>query len=658
LDRHASSRLSLDAAAECHDRKKAMTDPRDERLEQFARALLQAQDLAARLHAQRSRAGLAQARLATVEQSIAFRLGACLVAASKSLRGLLSLPVALAALLRELPGRSTPVQDPSPPSDLCAIPLLPGAELTTEWAAAIPKPAPASLAELRIAAVMDEFTRSCFAPDCQLLEVAPAGFEARLEEFAPHLLFVESAWRGKDGNWMHKVQPLSPELVYLVDFCRRRGIPTVFWNKEDPSHFDGFLDAARLFDHVFTTDSDCIPAYRQALGHDRVYVLSFGCQPRVHHPVESHERKDAACFAGSWYERYPERARDFAYLVDAVSQVMPVEIYDRNHHRGDPAFAFPARYRPMIKGALPYDRIDEAYKGYRFAITVNTVKTSPTMFARRVYELLACNTVTVSNDALGLARTLGDRVVCEGDKSALVARLEALQASTQDLHRLRLRGLREVLEKHTAAHRLAEMAGPVLGGVAHVQPQVEVLARVGSTAEAAALIETHRGQRWPHTRLHLVVPASVAASLHATADAGITILDEAAAGLLKPARVWAGRWLALWHPADHYGRCYLTDLMLATAYAGIECIGKGRYFEWEDDRVVERGARPYHAKSPLWLRASIVPATIFPGASAQQLLDRLESEAQPGLIGLAVDEFNYCRHGGTREMACVDTDNT
>ena len=52
----------------------------------------------------------------------------------------------------------------------------------------------------------------------------------------------------------------------MLNYCRSRGIPTVFWNKEDPPHFDDFIGAAKEFDFVFTTDADCVPMYREALG--------------------------------------------------------------------------------------------------------------------------------------------------------------------------------------------------------------------------------------------------------------------------------------------------------------------------------------------------------------------------------------------------------
>src|SRR3546814_9441269 len=109
------------------------------------------------------------------------------------------------------------------------------------------------------------------------------------------MLFLESAWNGNNGAWrlhMTKEKRPSAELRALVEWCRAEGIPTVFWNKEDPPNYDVFIETAKLFDQVFTVDADRIPVYHQDLGHDRVALLPFAAQPRLHNPVRRMKRSE------------------------------------------------------------------------------------------------------------------------------------------------------------------------------------------------------------------------------------------------------------------------------------------------------------------------------------------------------------------------------
>jgi hypothetical protein len=135
------------------------------------------------------------------------------------------------------------------------------------------------LGEIKVACVMDEFTFHSYNPECQLFQLSPEHVVDELQAFNPDLLFIESAWRGKDNRWDRKIGTLSEELRAALQWCRERNIPSIFWNKEDPIHFETFLTTAQQFDYVFTTDIDCIARYKAALGHERVYLLPFACQP-------------------------------------------------------------------------------------------------------------------------------------------------------------------------------------------------------------------------------------------------------------------------------------------------------------------------------------------------------------------------------------------
>lgn len=630
--------------------------------EKWLRALVEAQDLCARLDAEaaaaRDEAERARCRSKDLEDSVAYRLGSLLLDTVRSWRGVIALPGAVTSLVRHWRARGTPgrgepavVASPSnpPPGS------LPGADIVAEWHRSRRPASPSTLGEFRVAAVVDPFTRASFAPDCRLLNLRIADVEQQIDQFQPHVLFVESAWRGEAGDWTRKLAPCSGDLRRLVDVCRRRAIPTVFWCKEDPVHFDEFIAAAALFDHVFTTDADCVERYRAKLGHERVGVLGFACQPAIHNPLEHERRRCAASFAGSWYAKYPERARDFEALVDSIQQVLPVEIHDRNHDRGDPAFAYPAKYRPLIKGGVPYERISEVYKACDFGITVNTITSSPTMFARRTHELLACNTITISNHCEGVDRAYGDLVVM-AERDDLPKRLADLRDSEDARHRLRLRGLREVMTHHTAAARLAEIAAVSVGPILIAEPTVWVVASVESEAELIGVLDMFRLQRWERRRLLLLVSADLETPDELPEQVRV-IAGDATATLIADC-IPEEDWVASWCAADYYGPRYLFDLVQATDYTDARAVGKSTCFEMSGEALsLQRGQRPYTYGVRLLPRASIFKASLCAGSLRELVSGLGEPSARLQLKGLAVDEFGYCRHGaGHAAVRAVNVD--
>lgn len=505
---------------------------------------------------------------------------------------------------------------------------------------------------IKVACVMDEFTFHSYQPECSLLPLTPDNALKELDYFNPDILFIESAWRGKDDLWNRKIGTLSSELRSVLQWCKDRQVPTVFWNKEDPIHFETFLTTAQQFDYVCTTDIDCIARYKAALGHERVYLLPFACQPKMHNPFEFYARKDAFCFAGAYYVRYPERTRDLENYVAEFPKFKPLEIFDRNYGKDDINYQFPPKYQPHIVGTLPFNEIDKAYKGYRYAINLNSIKQSQTMFARRVYELLGSNTITVSNFSRGVRLLFGDLVIASDSGKEIVDRLQRLD--DEDSQKLRLAGLRKVMLEHTYAHRLAYIAQKALG-----RPQEDGLPKIVVLAKAATLDELQRvianfiRQTYQYKQLILLTPVDIPVdALKGIDPDAITILrpHQAAQAQIGEARFSEhfaeGRWVAPMVAEDYYGPNYLLDLAIATRYSDAQIIGKvTRYHHQAHGIHLIDPDHAYRPASRLPKRSSVVRWDVLPRESQlSSWLDCVGSEDWQ-LPGLAIDPFNYCLEG-------------
>ncbi len=489
----------------------------------------------------------------------------------------------------------------------------------------------------RIVAIMDEFTRGCFEPEATLLHLSPEDVVAQLEAFQPQLFFIESAWKGVNDSWKMKVSNRAAELILAIAWCRLHQVPVIFWNKEDPVHFSTFLPVAAAADFVFTTDVDCVPRYKAALGHQQVSLLPFAAQTQQHNPLELFDRKDAFNFAGSYYLRYPERQRDFAALIDTVKQFRPVDIYDRNHENPHPHYQFPEQYRPMILGSLPFDQIDKAYKGYRFGINMNTIKQSQTMFARRVFELLASNTVVVSNYSRGVRTLFGDLVICSDDAGQLQQRLSTVCSTELQYRKFRLQGLRKVMQQHTYRHRLTQICQLVFGlAPAGMQQSVAVIAAVKSSAEATAVYQMFIRQTYPNKKLFCVAPPE----LHQTMPDNQVQLFNTTEQLIQAVSNQFD-YCAFYAVEDYYGPDYLQDLILSTAYIAGAGVGKATYYQGLTGDLCNDGSQ-YRQVSELMLRRALLP---FAALDAELIAQFCLSPQQTRISGttlLSIDEFSYC----------------
>jgi hypothetical protein len=166
------------------------------------------------------------------------------------------------------------------------------------------------------------------------------------------------------------------------------------------------------------------------------------------------------------------------------------------------SFGYPDRFIDHIAGSVPYDEMADVYRRHRVFLNANSVVDSPTMFSRRVFELLASGTPVVSTPSVGVERMFGDIVVIVTSKEEASAAIADLIADEDQWLRRANAGIRAVFSKHTYAHRLAkilQVAGvETLDAEPHISlvtfgestpwliaapsPVIEVLAANGGTA--------------------------------------------------------------------------------------------------------------------------------------------------------------------------------
>ena len=321
--------------------------------------------------------------------------------------------------------------------------------------------------EVRVAAILDEFSANSFSSVFKGTGLLPDRWRQQFEEARPEIFFCESAWSGANSDtrpWKGRIYASNrfPKenrsiLLEILAHCQKEGIPTVFWNKEDPSHYSDrahdFVKTATLFDHVFTTAIECVPQYQEEYGLKSVHPLPFATNPVLFNPVDSSPRSDVITFAGSWYANHVERSADMHRILrDLTASGYGLDIYDRYHGDSDPLHKWPVEYAPFLRPAVPHDQMAGIYKRGRFALNINTVTRSRTMFARRVFELMSSNTLVLSNYSVGMAEMFGEDVVfCDREPGRLAS------LSTGEIEAMRARNLGLVLSKHTYRARWEEI---------------------------------------------------------------------------------------------------------------------------------------------------------------------------------------------------------
>jgi len=339
--------------------------------------------------------------------------------------------------------------------------------------------------DLNVACILDEFTTECLDYEVRLTKVTQEDWQSQMEASNIDFLLVESCWRGNAGNWgtLTKGSSGGRKLSPLLQYCKKNNIPTVFWNKEDPPHYDKFGAIAKLFDVAITTDINMVERYKADFGID-VYPLSFGAQPKIHNPSPIIPKLEKAVFAGSYYGDKPQRCADFNDIMSQLETAqVAYDIFDRNHGRNIDKFTFPDRYQTHIVGTLPPEDIWKVHKGYKYQVNMNTVQDSATMFARRVYESLASGTPVISNHSVGMQALFGDLVIMPNEHLSVAEQLLQLESSPNIYNKIARLGVRRVMRKHTYGHRIQEICKLLGMDVEVTVPMATLAITVNSEAD-------------------------------------------------------------------------------------------------------------------------------------------------------------------------------
>ena len=318
------------------------------------------------------------------------------------------------------------------------------------------------LSSLKVGIIADEFTTAAFSGSVNLLPLSRADWVDQLDGL--DFVLIESAWHGNKDQWHRGVGWYSDEefeeLSYLLRTCRKLGVPTVFWNKEDPVHTDRFRIAASLCDHVFTTDADLIDDYRGWMENPAATVNSmpFFAQPRIHNPLGETERDPSIAYAGTFYgSKYPERTKALLPFLSGASEI-GLKIYDRQADDPDSPYRFPAEFEKSVVGSLPYDQVLDTYRAHVAHINGNSAPASPTMFSRRVAEVASSGGVVISTPSRALEELFGHTFPMPMTQREIDGLLALWMFSPDARREEAWRQMRTILRSYTADDVLAILA--------------------------------------------------------------------------------------------------------------------------------------------------------------------------------------------------------
>ncbi|MBU0672858.1 MAG: glycosyltransferase [Candidatus Margulisbacteria bacterium] len=101
----------------------------------------------------------------------------------------------------------------------------------------------------------------------------------------------------------------------ILSAIRKTKTKTAIWYLDDPQEIDFTSKDALKYDYVFTVESACVAAYKQA-GSQNAFFLPLGCSPAIQKKLEVEDKyKSDICFIGV---AFPARVEFFDSVADSL----------------------------------------------------------------------------------------------------------------------------------------------------------------------------------------------------------------------------------------------------------------------------------------------------------------------------------------------------
>ncbi|WP_432785372.1 hypothetical protein AAEX37_02217 [Oligella sp. MSHR50489EDL] len=318
--------------------------------------------------------------------------------------------------------------------------------------------------------LLDPISELCWHDAFTGFPISRAEFENQIKTSTSQFAFFESAWRANHSKWLYAFtspglqHSNAQALLKVIELLKSRGLPIVFWNKEDPMHYEMFKPIAKHADYIFTTDALIVNKYKQELGNQKVYPLSFAAPVKKTNPLGRFSLKsETICFAGTYYAKNHENRKKQMDMLLPVLLENNGAIYDRASKEEKEEYAYPVQYRGIIRPAVDFEQMVKLYKKFQVFLNVNTITQSSTMMSRRVYELLASGTPVISTPSKAITEQFPGIVLTVNNEQEAKLAAKKLLTDSYFWHKQSMLGIREVMHRHTYEQRWGEVESAVIG---------------------------------------------------------------------------------------------------------------------------------------------------------------------------------------------------
>lgn len=442
--------------------------------------------------------------------------------------------------------------------------------------------------KLKILGIFDEFLYNNYK---SIFDIRMCEINFEIKEHYDFFL-CESCWNGNVGIWKGKINSkiINPSLKKILNQCEKLNIKTIFYNKEDPVSFNSFIETAKHFNIIITTDIGSVEKYKHY--NKNIFVMPFTINPIELNNIGRENDNNKSFFAGSYtYSLSEIRKKNTEILCDKLKDKDNFIIFDRqynyetikNFYKNKFSLnIFPGKYNQYIHKSISYNEILKIHKLYNWCGNLNTVSDSETMFARRVIEASIMKNSIVTDYSKGVYNNFKDNIYTLDDSLKITNNYEILLNQIK-----KQKGWRTVIEKYNTYTHFSNILSQI--GINGFENPFDICCKISMVCSSnrinnyKLILDNFNRQKYKNKELVIIYNIDKCDELEKIIDIGISeniiikqVDEKISLGscLNIGIELCSGEIISKIDDDDFYGSNYLTDMYYSMLISNADLVGK------------------------------------------------------------------------------------
>jgi hypothetical protein len=360
--------------------------------------------------------------------------------------------------------------------------------------------------DFKIASITNTRLSMGFDLECELFHLTSDNWYFILTYLEPDILLIESSFESQNGysQFIKRNAFKEPKyLIKIIDYAKKIGIPTIFWNTSGPASYEKHKKFSRNFDINFCTDQRQVELMRSA--GIKAKTLQPAVQPAIFNPFGAD--KNDIIDTGILFDDSNNLTK-FDEVNSVINNLVEHDINIYRHNKitySKNILGSNTKHSSKIKGYINKSFLPDLYKNAKMYLSIDIGEDTYTEYEWISLEVAACRLHHVHFGKIKNDDLRYDLVKQFATKGELFEYINSRYRNKSEIELHRYNAWRETVLKHCYSNRLITISKEIGKSLNLTQfPKFSVIFKCNNYEKLPKIVKQFENQTYKNKELIVV----------------------------------------------------------------------------------------------------------------------------------------------------------